>query len=101
MFLSKSFSTTRLLPLCAIAALAAMGAVFGCAGGAKPATTADAGGKSGSQLWADNCGRCHNTRSPAAYSDAQWATVMQHMRVAANIPGEDARKIETFLKAAN
>src|SRR5450755_2834999 len=37
--------------------------------------------KGGSQLWSENCARCHNMRSPSAYSDAEWEVVMHHMRV--------------------
>ncbi len=56
---------------------------------------------SGAQLWADNCGACHNLRNPAGYSDAQWAVAVQHMRIRANLTAEEARAILTFLQAAN
>jgi len=58
-------------------------------------------GKSGSQLWAENCGRCHNVRSPASYSDEQWEVASMHMRIRANLTEEEHRKIEQFLKAGN
>ena len=57
--------------------------------------------KAGSQLWAENCTRCHNVRPPEYYSDAQWSTVVHHMRLRANLTGEEARQITEFLKAAN
>ena len=66
-----------------------------------PRAAAGDTGKSGSQLWAENCGRCHNTRSPAVYSDGEWEVAMQHMRVRANLTAEEHRKIERFLKAGN
>jgi len=58
-------------------------------------------GKSGSQLWAENCVRCHNPRSPNAYSRAQWDLIVHHMRVRANLTAEEAHKIADFLKAAD
>jgi hypothetical protein len=54
--------------------------------------------KSGAQLWADNCQRCHNTRSPSSYNDAQWEVAMMHMRVRANLTPEEHKKILEFLK---
>lgn len=61
----------------------------------------ESGGLSGSELWSRNCGRCHNIHSPDRYSDAEWETVMHHMRVTANLTGEDHRKILDFLKRGN
>lgn len=58
-------------------------------------------GLSGSELWARNCNRCHNTVSSDRYSDAQWDVATHHMRDRANITGEDYRKIREFLKTAN
>ena len=57
--------------------------------------------KSGAQLWAENCTRCHNAPSPAIYSDAQWEVVGDHMRYKANLTGQEVRKIVDFLKSAN
>ena len=66
-----------------------------------PRAAAGDTGKSGSQLWAENCGRCHNTRSPAIYSDGEWEVAMHHMRLRANLTAEEHQKIEQFLKAGN
>ena len=57
--------------------------------------------KAGSELWADNCTRCHNARPPQYYSDVQWDIIVHHMRLRANLTGEEARSIAEFLKAAN
>jgi cytochrome c5 len=57
--------------------------------------------KGGAELWAETCSRCHNIRPPDYYSDAQWQTIVLHMRLRADLTGEEARKIEEFLKAAN
>lgn len=56
---------------------------------------------SGSELWAANCMRCHNMRSPSSYSDGQWEVAVHHMRVRANLTAEESEKIVGFLKSAN
>src|SRR5205809_3161015 len=56
---------------------------------------------SGAQLWALNCGHCHNIRSPSSYSDAQWDIVMLHMRVRANLTADEHKQILAFLKTAH
>lgn len=55
----------------------------------------------GAKAWSENCGRCHNIRSPAELSDEEWMVSVTHMRVRANIPGDVARDIIEFLKASN
>jgi cytochrome c553 len=57
--------------------------------------------KGGAELWAENCVRCHNIRSPSNYSPAQWEVVMMHMRVRANLTAEEHKKILEFLKAGS
>jgi mono/diheme cytochrome c family protein len=57
--------------------------------------------QSGATLWAQNCGRCHNIRSPDSLSDAQWDVVALHMRVRANLTAEEHRQILAFLKSAH
>ena len=61
--------------------------------------TAAPTGKSGAELWAQNCVRCHNIRSPSNYSPAQWEVIMMHMRVRANLTPEEHKKILEFLKS--
>ena len=55
----------------------------------------------GPTLWSQNCGHCHNARSPNAYSDAQWEVVMLHMRVRANLTAAEHEQILAFLKSAH
>ena len=94
------------------AALALIGFGFVLAGCSTPsdAKKADAAaatqkstaaGQSGAMLWAQNCGHCHNIRSPDSYSDAQWDVAMLHMRVRANLTAEEHKKILAFLKSAH
>ena len=56
---------------------------------------------SGEELWSNNCQRCHNLRTPTMHTPAQWQVIMLHMRVRANLTGEDARAITDFLKSAS
>ena len=56
---------------------------------------------SGEELWSMNCQRCHNVRSPAMYTAAQWDVIVHHMRVRANITGAEQRAIADFLKSAS
>ena len=62
---------------------------------------AGATGKGGAELWAENCIRCHNIRSPSNYSPAQWEVVMMHMRVRANLTPGEHKKILEFLKSGS
>jgi hypothetical protein len=58
-------------------------------------------GKGGAELWAENCVRCHNLRSPSSYSSAQWDVVMMHMRIRANLTPKEQNKILGFLKSGS
>lgn len=53
--------------------------------------------KSGAQLWAENCQRCHNTPSPASFSHEQWVTVGMHMQTRAQLTDKERDKIIAFL----
>ena len=57
-------------------------------------------GLTGEELWSNNCMRCHNIRPPTMYNDAQWDVILHHMRLRANITGQEQRAILEFLKSA-
>jgi nitrate/TMAO reductase-like tetraheme cytochrome c subunit len=57
-------------------------------------------GLSGEELWSNNCMRCHNIRPPTMYSNAQWDVIVHHMRLRANITGQEQRAIVEFLKSS-
>ena len=57
--------------------------------------------RTGAQLWADNCNRCHNYRPPTSFSDTQWEAVVTHMRLRANLTGVEQREITRFLQASH
>jgi hypothetical protein len=54
--------------------------------------------KSGAQLWAENCQRCHNTPSPSTYSPEKWETIGMHMQSRALLTDKERDKIVEFLK---
>lgn len=78
-----------------------LGACASTRSGSEVAAASPAPAKSGNQLWAENCARCHNNRSPSSYSDAQWEVVATHMRVRGNLTGPETEAILRFLKSAN
>lgn len=55
--------------------------------------------KTGTQLWGENCGRCHNPPGPGEFSAANWDIIGKHMRVRANITGTEEKKILDYLKS--
>ncbi len=57
--------------------------------------------KSGTQLWRENCLRCHSMPSPSAYNDEDWDTIGLHMKIRANLTSVESKKIFEFLKLAN
>jgi hypothetical protein len=57
--------------------------------------------KGSTQLWTENCMRCHNLRTQSSYSDIEWQVAMHHMRVRADLTAEEQRRILQFLQASN
>jgi hypothetical protein len=57
-------------------------------------------GLTGEQLWSNNCLRCHNIRPSTMYGNAQWDVIVHHMRLRANITGQEQRAIVEFLKSS-
>jgi hypothetical protein len=53
--------------------------------------------KTGAQLWAENCQRCHNTPSPNTFSHDQWITIGMHMQTRAQLTDKERDKIISFL----
>lgn len=52
----------------------------------------------GAQLYSINCNRCHPERYPTEWTSAQWKTLIMHMRVRANLPAKQAKKILRYLQ---
>ncbi|MCW8400468.1 c-type cytochrome [Legionella sp. PATHC038] len=57
--------------------------------------------KTGVQLWADNCARCHNNRAPTEFTPNQWNTIMLHMRIQGGLTGEEAKEVLAYLTDAS
>ncbi len=55
--------------------------------------------KSGSQLWSENCRRCHNSPPSSAFSNSQWEIVNTHMRQRAMLNEDEYKKVLDFLQA--
>jgi mono/diheme cytochrome c family protein len=55
----------------------------------------------GEQLYAINCNRCHAERYATERTDAQWKTIMLHMRTRAQIPADDAKAVLKYLQENN
>lgn len=54
--------------------------------------------KSGSQLWGENCMRCHNSPPSSAFTNAQWEVITTHMRQRAMLTEDEYKKITEFLQ---
>jgi cytochrome c553 len=57
--------------------------------------------KSGAQLWAENCSRCHNAPAPNTFNDEQWKTVGMHMQSRALLTNNERNKVVEFLQSFN
>lgn len=55
----------------------------------------------GARVYGNMCGRCHNARSPLERTDREWVTIVNHMRVRANLTGKQVRDVVAFLQATN
>ena len=53
----------------------------------------------GAMVYAANCNRCHEYRSPVEFNGPQWSIITTHMRVIAGLPGDETRAVYRFLKA--
>ena len=57
--------------------------------------------KTGTQLWAENCVRCHYAPSAVDFNDHEWDVIGMHMRIRAQITKTEGEKIIEFLKSTN
>jgi len=53
--------------------------------------------KTGAQIWAENCTRCHYARPANQYSAQQWDIITSHMRDRADLTGEEQRAVYHFM----
>jgi hypothetical protein len=78
-----------------VAVIAAIIFINGCA------ATLMVTAKTGTQLWGENCIRCHNAPPSSDYSPAQWETIGMHMKLRANLTSDETNKILGYLKSTN
>jgi cytochrome c len=57
--------------------------------------------KSGAELWAENCNRCHNAPGPGEFNNDNWDIVGTHMQIRANLSKTEVEKVTAFLKSLN
>lgn len=79
----------RIIPWFAIA-LMNLGAV---------ATAATPDEIDGAKVYANNCNRCHEYRSPTEFDGPQWSIITTHMRVIGGIPADESRAVLEYLKS--
>ena len=87
--------------LLAIALLAIASACQTAAPDDAAARPAEPQARGKTQMWTQNCIRCHNARSPGYYSDREWQVAMHHMRVRCSITAQEHDAILSFLQSAN
>lgn len=52
----------------------------------------------GNEEWGQYCANCHYATPPSDRAPHEWDTIMQHMRVEANMPADSARAILEYLR---
>jgi hypothetical protein len=57
--------------------------------------------KSGTQLWSENCQRCHNTPPSSAFTNTQWEVINIHMKQRAMLTDTESKKILEFMQAGD
>ncbi len=53
----------------------------------------------GAIVYANNCNRCHEFRSPTEFDGPQWSIITTHMRVVGGIPADESRAVYEYLKS--
>jgi hypothetical protein len=87
----------------AIAIVLVLVAGCGSSGGAASDGAADrpaVARRGRTQMWADNCNRCHNARPASWYAEREWEVSMHHMQVRGYLTGEETRAITEFFRAS-
>lgn len=79
-----------------VLALLLLGAVGGATSCKESKSVAD---KSGAQLWAENCQRCHNAPSSNTFFREKWKIIGMHMQTRALLTDKERDKIIEFLQS--
>ena len=94
--MKKTFASKHI-----IIALVAFGFIAGSVFSTGCVESKKVAAKSGVELWADNCQRCHNTPPATAFSADQWKTIGMHMQTRALLTTNERDKIVEFLQAGS
>jgi hypothetical protein len=88
----------------AIFGLIAITATSVSLGAAQPAVSGETERRAlflrGAQLWPVYCNTCHNARTGAEFSTAEWQMIIMHMRTQANLTAYDARAVLEYLQSS-
>ena len=74
----------------------AMLTALGCTGSAPPKADPEI---DGATVYANQCNRCHEFRSPTEFTGPQWSIITTHMRVIGGIPADESRAVYEYLKS--
>lgn len=58
------------------------------------------GQRSGVEIWAGNCGRCHMIQPVNRYGPKAWADIGQHMSILARLTSDESTAVIEFLQGA-
>jgi hypothetical protein len=89
-----------------VARVALIAVLLFATGCGSPGANSNAGGgaavarRGRTQMWADNCNRCHNARPASWYSEREWEVSMHHMQVRGYLTGKETRAIAEFFRAS-
>ncbi len=53
----------------------------------------------GVRIWGEQCGRCHNMRTPQEFGIDEWHTITAHMRIRAGLTGQQIRDINAYIRS--
>lgn len=53
----------------------------------------------GATVYANNCNRCHEFRSPTEFTGPQWSIISTHMRLVGGMPADESRAVYEYLKS--
>ena len=54
--------------------------------------------QTGAKLWPVYCAQCHNARPGSEFAPYQWDQIMMHMRGLPNMPADDVRALQEYIK---
>jgi len=60
---------------------------------------ATAAQRSGVEIWAQTCGRCHRPQPARRYTAEAWETIIAQMRIYARLTDDEANAVLQFLKS--